>query len=126
MSIIGTGIDIIEISRVERNILRFKNKLAIRILSQQELDQYFINKNCISFLAKKFAGKEAASKALGTGMNYGITFNQIELYTNKLGKPKLRFFKNALKRSKEIKCNTMHVSISDQKIYACALVILEN
>lgn len=126
MSIVGIGIDIIEISRIKKNINVFHNRLAKRILSETEWIQYIKNKNCINFIAKKFAVKEAASKALGTGIKHGIFFNQIEYYNDKMGRPKLRFLKNALERSKEIYCNSIHLSISDQKMYACALVILES
>ncbi|AEO08609.1 holo-[acyl-carrier protein] synthase [Buchnera aphidicola str. Ak (Acyrthosiphon kondoi)] len=126
MSIVGVGIDFIEILRIKNIFLNYGNKFAKRILSLEEWKKYLLSKNNINFLAKKFAAKEAASKALGTGINYGITFNQLEFYSDKLGKPKLRFFKNALKKSKEIKCKSIHVSISDQKLHAYALVILEN
>jgi len=126
MSIIGIGTDIIEILRIKNIICKFKDKLATKILSHREWEKYKENKNPANFLAKKFAVKEAASKALGTGINYGIKFNHIELYHDNLGKPKLRFFKKALQRSKNIKCKSIFVSISDEKLYAHALVILEN
>jgi len=126
MSIIGIGIDFIEIVRIKKIIFKYGNNFAKKILSAAEWEKYLISKHNINFLAKKFAAKEAASKALGTGINYGITFNQLEFYNNKLGKPKLRFLRNALKKSIEINCQLIHVSISDQKLYAYALVILES
>lgn len=126
MSIIGIGTDIIEIERIKKIFFQFKNKFAQRILSMYEWKEYMISKNKISFLAKKFAAKEAAAKALGTGINYGITFNQLELYNNSVGKPHLRFLNNAGERFQEIQCKSIHVSISDQKLYAYAIVILED
>ncbi len=126
MSIIGIGTDIIEVMRIKKIFMKFGDKFAKRILSEIEWKQYVISKKNICFLAKKFTAKEAASKALGTGINYGIYFNQLEFYHNQAGKPKLRFLKQSLKRSREIKCKSIHVSISDQKLYACALVILES
>ncbi|QIQ41844.1 MAG: holo-ACP synthase [Buchnera aphidicola (Microlophium carnosum)] len=126
MSIIGVGIDFIEILRIRNIVFNYGNSFAKRILSREEWEKYIISKNNIHFLAKKFVAKEAASKALGTGINYGIEFNQLEFYNNKLGKPKLRFLENALKKSQEIQCKSVYVSISDQKLYAHALVILEN
>lgn len=126
MSIIGIGTDLIEISRIRKILLQYNNHFAKRILSIEEWKNYVLIKNKIHFLAKEFVAKEAASKALGTGINYGIQFNQLELYHDDFGKPKLRFFKNALKKSKELKCKSIHVSISDQKLYAHALVILES
>ncbi|QCI19822.1 MAG: holo-ACP synthase [Buchnera aphidicola (Brevicoryne brassicae)] len=126
MSIVGVGIDIVEVLRIKKIFFNYGDIFAKKILSLKELKRYILSKNKITFLAKKFAVKEAASKALGVGINHGITFNQLELYNNKLGKPQLRFLKRALKKSKEIQCTSIHVSISDQKLYACALVILEN
>ncbi|AYN24802.1 holo-ACP synthase [Buchnera aphidicola] len=126
MSIVGIGTDIIEILRIKNIVYNFKDKLAKKILSVQEWEKYIVNKNPINFLAKRFAVKEAASKALGTGINYGIKFNQLELYNDISGKPKLRFLKCALQKSREIKCKSIFVSITDEKLYAYALVILEN
>lgn len=126
MSILGIGIDIVEVLRIKKIFFNYGNTFAEKILSVTEWKKYILSKNQIAFLAKKFAAKEAAYKALGVGIKHKITFNQLELYNNELGKPKLRFLKYALKRSKEIKCTSIYVSISDQKSYACALVILEN
>ncbi|QCI18803.1 holo-ACP synthase [Buchnera aphidicola] len=126
MSIIGIGTDIIEIKRIKKIVSKFENKFAKRILSYKEWKKYIISRNKINFIAKKFAAKEAVSKALGTGINHGITFNQIELYNDFLGKPKIRFLDNSLNKINEINCKSVHVSISDQKSYAYAIVILEN
>ncbi|CAL4321953.1 Holo-[acyl-carrier-protein] synthase [Buchnera aphidicola (Protaphis terricola)] len=126
MSIISIGTDIVEIKRIKKIFLSFRNKLARRILSENEYIKYFKIKNKIKFLAKSFAVKEAASKALGTGINCGITFNQLELYNSYLGKPKLRFLNNALKKLKKMKCKSIHVSTSDEISYSYAIVILEN
>jgi holo-[acyl-carrier protein] synthase len=125
MSIVGVGIDIIETVRIKKIFLKYGHKFAKKILSEQELEKYTVNNN-VSFLAKSFAVKEAAAKALGTGIYFGIFFNQLELYNNKLGKPRLRFLNNSYKRLQKIKCNTIHVSFSDQKSCACAIVILES
>ncbi|QCI20980.1 holo-ACP synthase [Buchnera aphidicola (Hyperomyzus lactucae)] len=126
MPIIGIGADIIEISRIKKIFFNYGNKFAKKILSKEEWNQYVLSKNNIFFLAKKFAAKEAASKALGTGINYGITFKQLEFYNNQSGKPKLRFLKKALKKAIEIQCKSIHVSISDEKLYVYALVVLES
>ncbi|QCI23798.1 holo-ACP synthase [Buchnera aphidicola (Macrosiphoniella sanborni)] len=125
MSIIGIGTDLVEISRIQKILFQYKNHFAKRILSIQEWNHYIETKNKLNFLAKKFSAKEAACKALGTGINNGIQFNELEFYHDLLGKPQLRFLKNAFKRSQELKCKFVHVSISDQKKYAYALVILE-
>ncbi|WP_343154481.1 holo-ACP synthase [Buchnera aphidicola] len=126
MSIIGIGIDILEIERIKKNILQFGDNLAKKILSPLEWKEYIISKNKINFIAKRFAAKEAASKALGTGINCGIKFNHLELYNNSLGKPNFRFLSYAFQKLGEINCKSIHVSITDEKLYIYALVILEN
>ncbi|CAL4322066.1 holo-ACP synthase [Buchnera aphidicola] len=125
MSIIGVGIDIVEILRIKNIFNAFGRNFAKKILSIQEWEKYIVNKNPIQFLSKRFAVKEAASKALGTGIQKGIKFSELELYNDNLGKPKLRFLKNAFKKYQEIQCKSTFVSISDEKLYAYALVILE-
>ncbi|QCI22120.1 holo-ACP synthase [Buchnera aphidicola] len=126
MSIVGLGVDVIEILRIKKIFFNYKHQFAKKILSINEWEKYVLSNHKVNFLAKKFAAKEAASKALGTGISSKIKFNQLELYHDTLGKPKLRFLTYALKRSKKIKCKSIHVSISDQKLYAYALVILES
>ncbi|ANZ22473.1 4'-phosphopantetheinyl transferase [Buchnera aphidicola (Diuraphis noxia)] len=126
MSIVGIGIDIVDILRIKKIFLLYRHQFAKKILSKKEWKNYMVSKNQIVFLAKKFSAKEAASKALGTGINYGITFNQLELYHNDIGKPQFCFLKNALKRAKEIQCKSIHVSISDEKLYTYSVVVLES
>ncbi|QIQ41288.1 MAG: holo-ACP synthase [Buchnera aphidicola (Aphis urticata)] len=126
MSIIGIGIDIVEIERIKKIFFKFGNKLAKKILSIKEWKEYIKSRNKINFIAKKFAAKEAAAKALGTGISNRITFNQLELYHDSLGKPNFRFLDYALQKFKEKKCKFIHVSITDQKLYAHAIVILES
>ncbi|BAH83301.1 holo-ACP synthase [Candidatus Ishikawella capsulata] len=127
MAIIGLGMDIIEIARISNIIKHSGNRLARRILTQREWLQY--NKhhpNQVRFLAKRFTVKEAALKAFGTGISNGITFNQCEVYNNKLGKPGLHFFSNAADIAKELGVKTIHVTLADERYYACATVILES
>ncbi|QCI24335.1 holo-ACP synthase [Buchnera aphidicola (Muscaphis stroyani)] len=126
MAIIGIGIDSVEVCRIKNIIINFGDKFAQKILSASEWNSYVLIKNKINFIAKRFAVKEAAAKALGTGMNCGITFNQFNLYHNKYGQPKLNFLKNALKQAVIMKCTHIHVSISDSQLFAHASVILES
>ncbi|CAL4321339.1 holo-ACP synthase [Buchnera aphidicola] len=126
MTIISIGIDIVEISRIKKIFFNFGDKFAKRILSKYEWQEYITSKNCIAFISKRFSVKEAASKALGMGINSGIQFNQLELYHNVYGKPEMRFFKHALAQYKKINCQYIHVSITDEKKYAYSTVILEN
>ncbi|QCI19330.1 holo-ACP synthase [Buchnera aphidicola] len=125
MSILGIGIDAVEIKRIQILVKNMKTKLAHRILSNHELKNYFLTNNTSIFLAKHFAVKEAAAKALGIGIQNGIFFNNFELYTEKLGKPKMRLLHNAKLIQKKFNIKYIHVSITKEKNYIHALVILE-
>ncbi|XBC37879.1 MAG: holo-ACP synthase [Buchnera aphidicola (Meitanaphis microgallis)] len=125
MSIIGIGIDILSITRIKNVIYKLGKKFSRRILSNNELDEYKNNKNPILFLAKRFSIKEAASKALGTGIKNGIKFNNFELYHDNLGKPYVRFLNQAKKIAEHLNVNLIHVSLSDEKSYITTVVIIE-
>ncbi|PPI88935.1 holo-ACP synthase [Candidatus Pantoea edessiphila] len=126
MAILGIGTDIVEIERVIRIINRFGNCLANRILTKFECHQYYSNKQPARFLAKRLAVKEAASKALGTGIRGDLSFNQFEVLNDSLGKPKLIFSNNVFKLAKRLGVKNIHVSLTDERYYACAIVIIEN
>lgn len=79
MAIIGLGTDLVEIVRIEQIIERLEERLAKRILSAQEWWQYQNHSQPVRFLAKRFAVKEAAAKALGTGIRNGLALNQFEV-----------------------------------------------
>ncbi len=91
MAIVGIGMDIIEISRIEEIIGRSGERLARRILTDNEWIIYQSHKQPVRFLAKRFAVKEAAAKALGTGIRLGLAFNHFEVANDELGKPTLHF-----------------------------------
>ena len=126
MQILGIGIDIIQNSRIKKSI---KNRKFInRIYSKQEIKN---SKNIYSktaFFSKRFAAKEAFSKALGTGFRKGINFNDISVINDKNGKPKLKI-SNKLTNIIEKKFNTkklnFFLSISDEKLNSIAFVIIE-
>ncbi|CAL4320710.1 Holo-[acyl-carrier-protein] synthase [Buchnera aphidicola (Periphyllus testudinaceus)] len=125
MKIIGIGIDILKISRIKKIIKIFKKKFLKRILSKKERKLYKTNSRKINFLAKRFVIKEALSKAMGYGMSHGISFNNIEIYNNKMNKPKIRYLKNSILKKKYLKITKSHVSFTDEKKYAQAIVVLE-
>jgi len=126
MEILGIGVDIIKNSRIKKLI---KNRKFInRIYSKQEIKN---SKNIYSktaFFSKRFAAKEAFSKALGTGFRKGINFNDISVINDKNGKPKLKI-SNKLTNIIEKKFNTkklnFFLSISDEKLNSIAFVIIE-
>ena len=122
MAVIGLGIDIIEVSRFDSNNL---DKLSKRILTPQELTHFNSSKKQVSYLAKRFAVKEAAAKALGTGISEKISFQNFNIYNNDLGKPVLELSGEAKALSLKKNIISNHVSISDEKHYAVAIVIFE-
>ncbi|MCV2502434.1 MAG: holo-ACP synthase [Candidatus Lightella neohaematopini] len=125
MQIIGIGIDIIEIKRIKLLLFRKGNLFPVKILHKNELLRYYNNNNPIRFLATRFAVKEAALKAFGTGIHNGLYFNQFEVINNSYGKPLLVLFGQAKILANNLSINNIHVSLTDEKNYACALVILE-
>ncbi|WP_225639411.1 holo-ACP synthase [Candidatus Profftia sp. (ex Adelges kitamiensis)] len=125
MAILGLGIDIVEISRIESIVTREGDQMARRVLSLNEWAQYCIHKQKIRYLAKRFAVKEAASKALGTGIRNGLAFHHFEVYSNIIGKPMLRLHGQAAIFAKEIGITSIHISLSDERYYAFATVLVE-
>ena len=126
MAILGLGTDIVEIERIEGVVSRSGDRLAKRVLSENEWAQYQEHQQPIRFLAKRFAVKEAAAKAFGTGIRGGLAFNQFEVYNDELGKPGLRFFLHADVLAKKLGVRSVHVTLADERHYACATVIIEN
>ena len=122
--IFGAGIDLIEISRISNSI---KNKNFIdRIYSKSEIQQARSLKNKSSFFAKRFAAKEAFSKAIGTGITEGISFKEISVVNNIKGKPTIKLSgKTKSVLLKKIKKARVHLSLSDEKNHAVAMVIIE-
>lgn len=126
MAIVGLGTDIVEITRIESVIERSADSLAKRILTEYEYTQYQQQTKPARFLAKRFAVKEAAAKALGTGFRNGLAFNQFEVTNDELGKPLLSLSGEALKLANNLKATHFHVSITDERHYAAATVIIES
>lgn len=125
MAIIGIGTDIVEIGRIEAVVSRSGDRFARRILSQAEWAQYQQNNQPVRFLAKRFAVKEAASKAFGTGIRDGLAFVQFEVVNDTLGKSSLQLFDQALALASQLGVNATHVTLADERRYVCAMVILE-
>lgn len=123
--IFGIGTDIVEVNRIQASITQFGDDFARRILADSELESYLQSQIKARFLAKRFAAKEAFSKALGTGLRAPATFQNIAVSHDALGKPMLLFSPElqAFLDAKNIK--QTHISISDEKTLAAAFVVLE-
>jgi holo-[acyl-carrier protein] synthase len=122
--IVGIGTDIVEIARIESSVLRWGEKFAAKILSVSELSHYRQRGNA-AYLAKRFAAKEAVSKALGTGMRCGVGFTQIEVVGLRGYPPKIVLSGAAASHAQRQGVLTSHLTMSDEREYAVAYVILE-
>ena len=120
----GIGTDIVAIARMEASLARFGDKFARRILAPQELQAFADSTSPASFIAKRFAAKEAAAKAMGTGFRDGISLGQIAVSNDVHGKPVLSFFGRALETCHCLGIGEAHLSLSDEKDYAIAFVTL--
>jgi holo-[acyl-carrier protein] synthase len=129
MPIVGIGTDIVEISRIANMTDITRERLAKRVLTPNEY-QCFCSKNlhstasAASYLAKRWAGKEAAAKALGTGIANGVSFQHIEIKTLESGQPVLELSSRALELAQSLKANYWHISLADEKLFATAFVTL--
>ena len=125
MNIFGIGTDIISVDRI-KNSLKNKNFIN-RIFNEKEILKCKKNKNSINCFAKRFAAKEAFSKALGTGISNGINFNEIVILNKKSGKPYISIIgqtKKILNKKFKKKKSKILLSLSDEKKYAVAFVII--
>ncbi|GIU07365.1 holo-ACP synthase [Shewanella morhuae] len=126
MAIVGLGTDIVEIERIETHVARAGDKLAKRVLTESELAIYTAHSQPSRYLAKRFAAKEAAAKALGTGIGRGVSFQHIHIGNNDDGAPMIHFTDGALARLQQLNAVIGHISIADEKSYAIATVIIES
>lgn len=124
--IIGFGTDLVEVSRMSKAYAKFGQKLCTRILTDNELHEVRTKSGTVAqHLASRFAAKEAAVKALGTGFSRGIGTRCIEIYANATGQPFLRFLGAARDFAQAMNIQAIHVSISHERGMAFAAVILE-
>ena len=125
MKLFGVGTDIIQVNRLKKSLN--KKPFLSRIYSKEEIikcKRSKINSNCF---AKRFAAKEAFSKALGTGISKGISFNEIVVLNEKSGKPYIKLInktKKIVERKLKKKVYKISLSIADEKDYAVAFVTI--
>ena len=127
MNIFGIGTDIVNIKRMEKSLRRNGDAFKKRIFSKNEIIYCERKKNPFTFYAKRFAAKEALSKALGTGIRKGINFKNIEISNNKFGKPSIKLSGSTasfLKKKIKTKKYSIYLSLSDDEPWAQATVII--
>jgi len=123
--IYGIGVDIVEVVRIERAWERWGQRFAEKILGDTELRQFAQSRRPVRFLSMRFAAKEAASKAFGTGFKQGVSPRQIEVQHNSAGKPSLVFSHNVAKLATREGIEASYVSMADETEYAIAYAVLE-
>ncbi len=125
MKILGIGVDIVENKRIQKSI---KNPLfKKRIYTSKELKQSDAANNKVAFFSKRFAAKEAFSKALGTGFRMNLNFKDIEIINDKMGKPnyvKNKKISKIIQKNFKIKNYKCFLSISDEKKNSIAFTII--
>ena len=123
--IFGIGTDIVEIKRIEK--ITSLDKFAKKILSKNEQDIFVMMNNSkrIRYISKQFAGKEAISKALGTGISKNTSFNNIEILRDDEGMPFFNPINQLDNLIADLGITKTHVSLADENHYAIAMVILE-
>ena len=126
MAITGIGTDIVALDRIEKLFEKHPQRFPQRILTAFELEEMQRMEQPVHFLAKRFAVKEAASKALGTGIADGVQFVDFEVRHDALGKPELQAYNRAAEIMRDKNITASHLSISDEKRYAVAYVIFES
>jgi holo-[acyl-carrier protein] synthase len=124
MAIRGLGTDIVEIERIKASLTR-SPRLVERVLTTNEQLIYQQHPLPERYFAKRFAAKEAAAKALGTGIGRGISFQHFEITNNADGQPQLTLLAAAASLAATRGINHVWLSISDEQAYACATVIFE-
>ena len=126
MKIIGTGVDIVENSRIKKSIAN--NSFLNRVFTNKEILILKKIKNKTSYFAKRFAAKEAFVKSLGTGFRDGLHLKDISIINDKLGKPSFfinKKIKNLIKKRFKINSFNFFLSISDEKKYSIAFVVFQ-
>jgi holo-[acyl-carrier protein] synthase len=124
--IVGIGVDIVEIARVEKLHKKFSERFARRILTADELIEYERRDRNCSYLALRFAAKEAVAKACGIGIGGELGFQEMQIDNDALGKPVLRFLDAASSLVERLQIRNALISLSDEKHYAVAMVVLES
>lgn len=121
--IVGLGVDIAELDRIRASYERFGDAFCRRILTPRETE--CLPDQPVAYLASRFAAKEAAVKALGTGFSQGVGFQDIEIRSEPSGQPVLVLHGRARMRADDLMVNNVHLSISHGRDNAVAVVVLE-
>jgi holo-[acyl-carrier protein] synthase len=123
--ILGIGTDLCEIGRIERALERWGERFALRVLVDSEMARFRRHRKPAAYLAKRFAAKEAMSKALGTGIHYPVNWHGMWVENARSGKPSLGFSGPMAALLEKRGVETVHLSLTDETGMACAFVVIE-
>ena len=126
MKTLGIGVDIVQNSRIKKSITN--KKFLLRIFTNDEINKSKKTKNKTAFFSKRFAAKEAFSKALGTGFRETLNFKDISIANNKHGKPSIKMnnkLHNLITKKFKTKNINVLLSLSDESKHSIAFVVLE-
>jgi holo-[acyl-carrier protein] synthase len=123
--IVGVGIDLVEIERIESAYKKFGPRFLERVLTPEESTYCLSHKNPGPYIAARFAAKEAVSKAFGTGIGKAIGWRHIEVRHKESGQPYIAFNGRGLELFGAVKANVIHLSLSHTNTNAVAVAILE-
>ena len=124
--IIGIGVDIAETERVDKLCEKYGERFAARILTTDELCEYRERRHSSSYLALRFAAKEAVAKACGTGIGAELGFHDMQIEHDARGKPLLRFLESADALVQRLQVRNALISLSDERHYVVAMAVLES
>ena len=124
--ILGTGIDLIEVERIERTLSLFGERFLKRVFTPAEIEYCRRHRNSAERYAARFAAKEAGMKALGTGWRHGICWRDLEVVRRPGGRPTLEFRGAAAERAAGLRVRNVALSLTHTSTEAIAQVILED
>ncbi len=124
--LVGTGIDLAEVGRIQKSIARFGDRFLDRIFTPGEKAYCLRKRNFAESFAARFAAKEAAAKALGTGISFGVTWLEIEVTREPGGRPGLRFHGRAAQLAARMGVSSAALSLTHTGELAMASVALES
>jgi holo-[acyl-carrier protein] synthase len=124
--ILGTGIDITEVPRIEQAIERFGERFVNRVFTAREIAYCRSKKNSIERFAARFAAKEAGMKAIGTGLRMGVTWHDVEVAREPGGRPTLLYHGQAAEFARKLGVKRVALSLTHTESLAMAQVILED
>lgn len=124
--VVGVGTDLIEIERVQQSLDRFGTRFMQKVFTAGEIAYCQRKKHAAESFAGRFAAKEAAAKALGTGISRGISWREIEVRREPGERPTLHLSGRAAERARSMGITHLHLSLTHSRDVAMAVVIAEN